>query len=51
MFVLFPLVAMAVGSLIADEHVTLHALAGAVLVIAGVWFGALSPRARRLALP
>ena len=41
-FVLFPVVTLALGALLADEPVTLRAVAGAVLVMTGVWFGALS---------
>lgn len=47
MFVLFPLVTLALGAWLVDEPVTADAVAGAGLVIAGVWFGALSPGARR----
>lgn len=49
MFVLFPLVTMALGAWLADEPVTGRAVSGAGLVTLGVWFGALSPGARRLA--
>lgn len=47
MFVLFPVVAIGLGAWIADEPVTASAVAGAVLVVMGVWIGALSPAARR----
>lgn len=48
MFVLFPVVTMALGAWLADEPVTGQAVSGAALVVLGVWFGALSPGARRL---
>ena len=48
MFVLFPVVTLALGAVLADEPVTVHAVAGAVLVMVGVWIGALSPGARAL---
>ncbi|MBW3650106.1 MAG: EamA family transporter [Actinobacteria bacterium] len=51
MFVLFPVVTLALGALLADEPVTARAVTGAALVIVGVWFGALSPSARRLGAP
>ena len=51
MFVLFPVATLALGAWLADEPVTVHAVAGAVLVMAGVWYGALSPGARRPAVP
>lgn len=47
MFVLFPVVTMALGAWLADEPVTARAVTGAVLVMAGVWLGALSPGTRR----
>jgi drug/metabolite transporter (DMT)-like permease len=47
MFVLFPVVTMGLEAWILDEPVTGQMLLGAALVIAGVWFGALSPAARR----
>lgn len=46
MFVLFPIVTMALAALIADEPMTVQGVTGALLVMAGVWFGALSPAAR-----
>ena len=46
MFVLFPVVTLALGAWLADEAVTVGAAAGAGLVMLGVWFGALSPGAR-----
>ncbi len=45
-FVLFPIVTMVLGALIADEPITGQGVTGALLVISGVWFGALSPNAR-----
>ncbi len=51
MFVLFPLVTMALGAWVADEPVTARAVTGAGLVMGGVWFGALSPGARGEASP
>ena len=51
MFVLFPVVTLALGAWIADEPVTVHAIVGAGLVMSGVWFGALSPAARTLRAP
>jgi drug/metabolite transporter (DMT)-like permease len=47
MFVLFPVVTMALEAWILGEPVTGQMLLGATLVMAGVWFGALSPAARR----
>lgn len=49
MFVLFPLVTLVLGAVLADEPVTVQAVTGAALVMAGVWFGALSPGARPMA--
>jgi drug/metabolite transporter (DMT)-like permease len=51
LFVLFPVATLALGAALADEPVTLQAVTGAVLVMAGVWFGALSPGARRVPTP
>ena len=48
-FVLFPVVTMVLGALIAEEPITTQGVTGAVLVMSGVWFGALSPRARQRA--
>ncbi len=47
MFVLFPVVTMLLEAWILDEPITAQALTGAALVMIGVWFGALSPGARR----
>lgn len=46
MFVLFPIVTMLLGAWLADEPITSRGIIGALLVMAGVWFGALSPSAR-----
>lgn len=46
MFVLFPVVTLLLDVLINGEPITVNAVIGAVLVMTGVWFGALSPRAR-----
>ena len=51
LFVLFPVATLALGAWIADEPVTAQAVIGAVVVMLGVWFGALSPGARRVAAP
>jgi drug/metabolite transporter (DMT)-like permease len=51
LFVLFPVATLALGAALADEPVTAQAVTGAVLVMAGVWFGALSPGARRVPAP
>ena len=48
-FVLFPVVTMLLEAWLLDEPVTARAALGAALVMAGVWFGALSPAARRAA--
>ncbi|NNF55610.1 MAG: EamA family transporter [Acidimicrobiales bacterium] len=45
-FVLFPIVTMLLGAWIADEPITGQGVTGALLVMSGVWFGALSPKAR-----
>jgi drug/metabolite transporter (DMT)-like permease len=47
-FVLFPVVTMLLEASLADEPLTLQGVTGTVLVIIGVWFGALSPSARGL---
>lgn len=49
MFVLFPVVTMVLDAWLADVPITGQALSGALLVMLGVWFGALSPGARRQA--
>jgi drug/metabolite transporter (DMT)-like permease len=43
-FVLFPVVALLLEAWILDEPLTVRAFAGAVVVMAGVWYGALAPR-------
>ena len=50
-FVLFPVVTMLLGAWIADEPITLQGVVGAIFVMSGVWFGALSPGARRVLVP
>ncbi len=47
MFVLFPVVTLALGAWLADEPVTAQAVAGAALVMTGVWFGEPGTRTRR----
>jgi drug/metabolite transporter (DMT)-like permease len=52
MFVLFPIVTMLLGAWLADEPLTATGVFGAAVVMAGVWFGALAPAARRpIAVP
>lgn len=46
MFVLFPVVTLLLEAWLVDEPITLRAVAGAALVMSGVWFGALSPSSR-----
>jgi len=46
MFVLFPVVTMLLDAWLADEPFTVNGVVGAVLVMAGVWFGALSSASR-----
>lgn len=50
MFVLFPLVTMLLDTWLADAPLTISGVIGAVLVMTGVWFGALLP-ARRQSQP
>ncbi len=50
-FVLFPVVTMLLGAWIADEPINLQGVLGAILVMSGVWFGALSAGARRVPTP
>jgi drug/metabolite transporter (DMT)-like permease len=45
-FVLFPVVTMLLEAWLADEPLTVRGLSGAVVVMAGVWFGALAPSVR-----
>jgi drug/metabolite transporter (DMT)-like permease len=49
MFVLFPVVTMLLDVLISGVSLTVHAIIGAILVMAGVWVGALAPSTRRAA--
>jgi drug/metabolite transporter (DMT)-like permease len=42
MFVLFPVVTLVLAAWLVNEPITLPAVVGAALVMAGVWFGALS---------
>jgi drug/metabolite transporter (DMT)-like permease len=51
MFVLFPVVTMLLDASIAEVPITVNGAIGAVLVMAGVWFGALSPSARGSGAP
>lgn len=46
-FVLFPVVTMVLDSSLFDEPLTARMLVGALVVMVGVWFGALSPSAHR----
>jgi drug/metabolite transporter (DMT)-like permease len=46
MFVLFPVVTLALAAVLAGEPVTVHAVAGAALVMLGVWYGAFSSAGR-----
>jgi drug/metabolite transporter (DMT)-like permease len=46
MFVLFPVVTMVLGALLIEEPITLASTIGALVVMAGVWFG-ISPGSRR----
>lgn len=43
MFVLFPVVTMLAEAWLADEPLTPRGVAGAIVVMSGVWFGALAP--------
>lgn len=45
MFVLFPIVTMLLAAALGDERLTLRGVTGALVVMAGVWFGALAPGA------
>lgn len=47
LFVLFPVVTMLLDSVISGVPLTVHGMVGALLVMAGVWVGALSPSTRR----
>ena len=50
-FVLFPIVTMLLGAWLADEPLTARGVIGAVVVMSGVWFGALAPSARHVDAP
>jgi drug/metabolite transporter (DMT)-like permease len=45
-FVLFPVVALVLEAAILDEPLTTRSVLGALIVMSGVWFGALAPGAR-----
>lgn len=45
MFVLFPIVTMLLAAALGDEQLTIRGITGALVVMTGVWFGALSPKA------
>ncbi|HEX6947936.1 MAG TPA: EamA family transporter [Acidimicrobiia bacterium] len=47
MFVLFPVVTMLLAAWLANEPITVRGVTGAAAVMAGVWFGALSPSSRK----
>jgi drug/metabolite transporter (DMT)-like permease len=51
MFVLFPVTTMLLDALLLDEPITARGAVGAVIVMAGVWFGAVSPGARAALVP
>jgi DME family drug/metabolite transporter len=51
MFVLFPVVTLALAAWLVREPITLPAVIGAALVMAGVWFGALSAPKQQLPPP
>ena len=46
MFVLFPIVTMLLAAALGDERLTMRGVTGAVVVMTGVWFGALAPGAK-----
>lgn len=50
-FVLFPVVTMLLEAWLADEPLTVRGVSGAVVVMAGVWFGALAPATRPRVAP
>ncbi len=50
MFVLFPVVTMLAEAWLADVPLTVRGGLGAVVVMAGVWFGALAPRPEPIAV-
>jgi drug/metabolite transporter (DMT)-like permease len=45
-FVLFPVTTLLIEAWLLDEPLALQSIAGAVIIMAGVWFGALAPSAR-----
>lgn len=45
-FVLFPVMTLLLEAWLLDEPLTLRSITGAVIVMAGVWFGALAPSAK-----
>jgi drug/metabolite transporter (DMT)-like permease len=47
MFVLFPVVTMLLDVVISGATLTVHGVIGAVMVMSGVWVGALAPTSRR----
>jgi drug/metabolite transporter (DMT)-like permease len=47
-FVLFPVMTLLLEAWLLDEPLTVRSVAGAVIVMAGVWFGALAPSARAI---
>lgn len=47
LFVLFPVVTMLLDTVISDVPLTVNGVVGAILVMAGVWVGALAPSSRR----
>jgi drug/metabolite transporter (DMT)-like permease len=48
-FVLFPVVAIMLEALILDEPLSIRSVLGALVVMAGVWFGVIAPGARSAA--
>lgn len=46
MFVLFPVVTMLLAAALGDERLTMRGVTGALVVMTGVWFGALAPGAK-----
>jgi drug/metabolite transporter (DMT)-like permease len=51
MFVLFPVVTMLLGAWLAEEPLTVRGAIGALIVMGGVWFGALAPAASQRVVP
>jgi drug/metabolite transporter (DMT)-like permease len=47
-FVLFPVMTLLLEAWLLDEPLTVRSVAGAVIVMTGVWFGALAPSARAM---